>query len=156
MAKKLSELLIYQKAKALDVAVSAILKRPCWRRFRKLHGQLSSSVESIAANIEEGFEQSTDAGFANYLCISKGSAAETAGHLRRAARRGCVTPEEARTWSGVAEEIVRMEASLIRHLRRSDFKDRGTFKENQAEEPPDETVPAVSKPLLAPAGGTED
>jgi four helix bundle protein len=128
MAEKLGDLLIYQKYQALDVAVSAILKRPCWEKNRKLHGQLSASIASIGANIEEGFEQPTDRGFANYLCISKGSAAETAGHLRRAAGRGCVTPEEARIWSGVAEEIVRMEASLIRHLRQSDYKDRGRFK----------------------------
>jgi four helix bundle protein len=138
MAKKLDDLLIYQKFKALDVAISAILQRPCWRRFRKLHGQLSASVESVGANIEEGFEQPTDRGFAHFLSISKGSAAETAGHLRRGARRGCVTRDEARTWGGVAEEIVRMEASLIRHLHRSDYKDRGRFKESQAgdEEPP--------------------
>ena len=141
MAKKLDDLLIYQKFKALDVAVSAILRRPCWRKFRKLHGQLSASVESIGAKIEEGFEQPTDAGFAYFLGVSKGSAAETAGHLRRAARRGCVTRDEARTWGSVAEEIVKMEASLIRHLHRSDFKDRGRFKDTQEddEEPPEET-----------------
>ena len=135
MAKKLEDLLVYQKAQQLDVEISAILRRPCWRRFRTLHGQLGASVESIGANIEEGFEQPTDRAFAHFLGIAKGSATETAGHLRRAVRRGCVSAAEATPLVALAQEIARMLAGFIRYLDRSDYKDRGCHKQK---EPPSE------------------
>jgi four helix bundle protein len=128
MAKKLEDLLVYQRAQHLDVAISAILQRPCWRRYRKLHGQLSAAVESIGANIEEGFEQPTDRAFAHFLGIAKGSAAETAGHLRRAVRRRCVSALEADPLVDLAQETARMLGGLIRYLDSSDYKDRGRYK----------------------------
>jgi four helix bundle protein len=137
MAKKLEDLVAYQKAQRLDVAVSAILQRPCWRRFRTLHRQLSASVESIGANIEEGFEQPTDRAFAHFLGISKGSATETAGHLRRAVRRACVSAAEAAPLVSLAQEIARMLAGFILYLHRSDYKDRGRHKQNEPPRPED-------------------
>ena len=86
---------------------------------RTLQSQLDKSTTSIGANIEEGFEQGTDAGFARYLEIANGSAAETAGHLRRAVRRQCILEAEARPSIALAKEIQRMLAGLILHLKES-------------------------------------
>ena len=131
MARKLEDLLVYQKAKELDVAVSAILSRPAWRNYLKLQSQLSESSASVGANIEEGFEQGTDRHFARYLETAKGSAAETAGHLSRAVNRGCITESEAQPPRALAFEICRMLAPLISYLKASDFKDRGNFLDRQ-------------------------
>lgn len=122
MAKKLDDLLVYQKAEQLDLAVSAILQRPCWRKFRKLQAQLSASVESIGANIEEGFEQATDRAFAHFLGIAKGSASETAGHLRRGARRGCLSAPEGDSLRALAQEIARMLGARACSARAADVR----------------------------------
>ena len=165
MAKKLEDLLVYQRAQHLDVAISAILQRPCWRRFRKLHGQLSASAESIGANIEEGFEQPTDRSFAHFLGIAKGSATETAGHLRRAVRRRCVSGLEAAPLIDLAQEIARMLGGFIRYLDRSDYRDRGRYKERAApktfpqgpEDPrPEDPGPRPEDPAAGLRTWTED
>ena len=76
MAKTLEEFPVYLKAREFNVAVAAIIARPAFGRNRKLHDQLADANESILANMEEGFEQSTDAVLANYLYTAKGSIAE--------------------------------------------------------------------------------
>jgi four helix bundle protein len=77
MAQRLQELPVYLKACAFSVAVAAMIARPSFGRNRKLHDQIADANESILANMEEGFEQSSDAVLANYLYTSKGSIARS-------------------------------------------------------------------------------
>lgn len=128
MAKKLDELPVYQRALDFSIAVLELLNRPAFRRDRGLHKQVSEANDSITANMEEGFEQSTDAGFAHYLFIAKGSLAEVMGRLRRARRKGYITDAELNERLNDGDEIARMLAGFIRYLSESDFKDRGRFK----------------------------
>ena len=81
MANTLQELPVNLKAREFHVAGAAIIARPAFGRNRKLHEQIADANESILANMEEGFEQSTDAVLANYLYISKGSIAEVVVRL---------------------------------------------------------------------------
>ena len=128
MAQKLEELPVYRKAQAFNAAVAAIIMRPAFGRNRKLREQIADANESILANMEEGFEHSTDAVLANYLYTSKGSIAEVVTRLKGARRRGWMTASECAECAEQADEIQRMLGGWIKYLKRCDFKDRGRFK----------------------------
>ena len=84
MANKVEELPVFQEAVEFSVAVTAILSRPGFGKDRNLREQISAANDSIAANMREGFEQSTDANFAKYLYHSKGSLGEVLVRLHSA------------------------------------------------------------------------
>lgn len=132
MAKKVDELLVYQKVLAFEVSITAILDRPVLRRDKATHAQIVTAVDSIQANIEEGFEQKTDKAFAHFLNIAKGSSAELIGHFRRATRKNYLTEEEVTPIVSRLDEIGRMLGGLIKYLDRSDYKDRGRFRSRHA------------------------
>jgi four helix bundle protein len=60
-------LFVYQKAADVADAVSALLKRASLIKDRRLHEQLGASSERVGSLIAEGFGQSTDRHFAEYL-----------------------------------------------------------------------------------------
>jgi len=130
MAKKIEELPVFQKALEFCVAVTAILERPGFRKDRNLWDQISDATDSIPSNMREGFEQSSDAGFARYLFHSKGSLGEVLARLQRAHSKKYISSEELRPIVAVGEELGRMLGGFIRYLARSDFKDRGRHKLN--------------------------
>lgn len=90
----------------------------------KLREQLNDCADSIVSNISEGFGQSSDRAFAQYLNISKGSALEAKGHLVVAVGRKYVSQETYDPLGEEGTEIVRMLSGLIRYLRRCNWKDR--------------------------------
>ena len=116
------DLQVFQRARAFAVAVFAITDR--FQADFWLRDQLTRSAASIAANIAEGFPQGTDRAFARYLFVAAGSAEEARTHLAVAEERGHVAPTAVSDLRQEALEIVRMLNALIRHLRRSDRKDR--------------------------------
>jgi four helix bundle protein len=125
MAKKIDELPVYIKACEFSVAVSAILSQPGIRKDHQHWKQISEALDSMQANMEEGFEQGTDRAFANYLTHSKGSVAEIIGHLRRARRKGYITVADLTRLAPQAEELGKMLGGFIKYLRACDWKDRG-------------------------------
>jgi four helix bundle protein len=132
MAQKLEELPVFVKARALSIAVTAILVRTAFGRNLKLRDQIAAANESILANMAEGFEQSTDASLANYLYIAKGSVAEVVTRLRGVQQSGWMTAEECATVVAQADEVQRMMGGWIKYLSRCGWKDRGRFKDRQA------------------------
>jgi four helix bundle protein len=129
---------VWKKAEVFAIAVTAILRRPAFSKNSKLLGQIEEALESISANMSEGFEQSTDRGFAKYLYISKGSTAETCTRLAGAARRGCLTKAEWRTFAQQGQEIRKMLTGLIEHLMKTPDRRRGLTSrgdENQSTPP---------------------
>jgi four helix bundle protein len=132
MAKKLEELPVYQRAVAFCAAVTALLANPALRRDRKLHEQIAEANDSITANMEEGFEQPSDASLVNYLFHSKGSLAEVLGRLRTARRKRYFADDELAPHLREGEEIGRMLGGWIRYLSASNYKDRGRFRARSA------------------------
>ena len=127
MARKLAELPVYQRANELWVAVTALLDRPAFGRNRKTQEQVAEAVDSILANLEEGFEQPTDRAKAKYLFQAKGSAAEVVVRLRSAFRRSYITAEEFTRCEQLGVEVQRMLGGWIRYLARCDWKDLGRY-----------------------------
>ena len=129
MAKQVNELPLYKFIEEFSDAVSALLRKPEWRRNFKLRDQIENATDSIAANLDEGFEQGTDRAFARYVTISKGSLGETLGHLRRACRKGLITREELTRLLETGGTLGRMLGGFIKYLHQSDFRDRGTRRD---------------------------
>ena len=123
-AKKLEELLVYQKALDGVVEVSALLTKPSLGRDFDLRDQLSESSGRIPGHIAEGYGQLTDRHFAKYLGIARGSAKETCGHLAVAHEKHYLSKEDLIRVSGLYEDLGAMLTSLIGYLRRSHYNDR--------------------------------
>jgi four helix bundle protein len=130
VARKLEELLIWHKAHELWDAVNAIIDRPGVRRDSRLHNQLADAIDSVVANIAEGFEQPTDRAFARYLYTSKASAAESAARLLLALKRKHIEQRHFDQGSALATELLKMLDGFINYLIKSDRKDRAVEKTN--------------------------
>jgi four helix bundle protein len=124
MAKSVEELLVYQKSLAASAEISAIIRRDSFNRDPRLRDQLGSSSERVASLIAEGFEQSTDRHFAQYLYRSRGSGRETRTQLVVARDRRHITELERERISAMYEEVARMLTGLIDHLETEDRKHR--------------------------------
>jgi four helix bundle protein len=129
MAKQVTELPLYKFVEEFCDAVSALLRKPEWRRNFKLRGQIEDATDSIAANLDEGFEQGTDRAFARYVTISKSSLGETLGHLRRAYRKQLITLEELTRLLEMGNALGRMLGGFIKYLHLSDFRGRGRHRD---------------------------
>jgi four helix bundle protein len=124
MAKNVEELLVYQKALEASAAISAVVERASFQRDPRLRDQLGSSSERVASLIAEGFEQSTDRHFAQYLYRSRGSSRETRTQLVVARDRRHLDETERIRISEMYEEIAKMLTGLIAHLETEDRKHR--------------------------------
>ena len=125
-AKCVEELLVHQKAIAAADAVSAILKRACFQRDYKLREQLSDSSDAVPSLIADGFPQSTDRYFAQFLYRAKGESAETRTHLRVSLGRDYITEKELLELSDRYNEVEKMLTGLIRHLEKENRRHRGS------------------------------
>lgn len=129
MADRLEDLRLYPKMLAFCDAVDAILRGPEWRRDSDLQKQIADANSSVTANMEEGFEQPTDAAFAVYVYRSKGSAEEVLGRLKRAVRRRIVRQADVDPIDTMGDELCRIFGGFIKYLEASGFTDRGRRKE---------------------------
>ena len=136
MAKRIEDLPVFQYAVRFCASINAILERPALRRRRKLWNQIDDANDSILSNMKEGFEQSSDDGFANMLTYAKGSCAEVVIRLFQAHRKRIVSAQEYAAMRDTGEELQRMLGGFIKYLRRSGFKDRGSFRSNHPEAAP--------------------
>ena len=125
IVKSVEELLIYQKSITAADAISALLQRPAFRKDWELSKQLRAASGRIPPLIAEGFSQSTDRHFAQYLYRARGSAHEVQAHLRVAHGRAYLSGTELSEHCSRYEEIAKMLSGLIKHLRTCDRKERG-------------------------------
>jgi four helix bundle protein len=125
-AKCVEELQVYQKALDAADAVSAILKRSCFQSDRKLRDQLANSSDAVPALIADGFPQSTDRFFAQFLYRSKGESSETRTHLRIAKGRDYLAEAEYVELCDRYNEIEKMLTGLIRHLEKENRRHRSS------------------------------
>ena len=133
VAETLEGLLVWQRARAFATAVFAILEQPAFDRERRLRDQIKDATDSVVSNIAEGFEQSTDRGFARYLYISKGSTKEVRTRLALALERRLIAVEQQRDADELGDEVARLTTGLIKYLAKSNRRNRG-----QGRTPPDE------------------
>lgn len=119
-AKRFEELWIWQEARGLvgEVYKDLQLGAPGNRDFG-FKDQIQRAVLSIMNNISEGFERTTDADFARFLDIAKGSCGEVRGMYYLAEDLKYVTQDVAEIRRTRARKIAGGIASLTAHLRGS-------------------------------------
>jgi four helix bundle protein len=125
MAKRLEELPLYSKVLEFWNAVAAILRHSQVRSNRKLFDQIDSANDSIDSNMKEGFEQPTDAAFANFVFTAKGSLEEVVSRMRQAKRKGLITDTDLARVEELSAPLGKMMGGFIEYLRASGFTDRG-------------------------------
>jgi four helix bundle protein len=92
----------------LSAAVTAILARPAFQADRRLRDEIRPATDSVGSDISEGFPQSTDKAFAEYLVHAKASNAEIRTRLGFARELRYITDAELSTRDQLADEIARM------------------------------------------------
>jgi len=112
---RFEDLLVWQKAKALSVAVYRVCATGPLARDFGLRDQMQRAAVSIMSNIAEGFDRNSRAEFARYLAIAKGSAGELRSHLYVAAELGFVEPEDFQQLRAACFEV----SAMIVALRKS-------------------------------------
>jgi four helix bundle protein len=119
---RFEDLEVWQKARALANEVYAVSGDGAFGRDFGLRNQVRRAAVSVMANIAEGFERGGDTEFRQFLAVAKGSCGEVRSHLYAALDQGYVASEQHRQVAEQAEEIGRMIAGLMRHLRQSPFR----------------------------------
>ena len=109
------ELIVWQKAMVLvELVYRHIRIFPSEERFR-LCDQLSRAAISVPSNIAEGYGRGTQAEYARFLSVARGSLYEVETQLELAVRLGFI--EDASVSFALIEEIRAMLITMISKLR---------------------------------------
>jgi four helix bundle protein len=107
------DLLVWQKAKDLAVAVYRTTEEGRWSRDFGLRDQMTRSGVSVPSNIAEGDERATDKEAVHFFTIAKGSLAELRTQVQIAYEIGCLD-EQSAALRDRCTEIAKMLGSLIK------------------------------------------
>ncbi len=114
--KRFEDIQAWQRAREVTKLVYSLTKRGEFARDFGLRDQIRRSSVSIMANIAEGFSRRSDKDFANFLNISRSSAAEVQSHLYVALDQDYLTRADFEVIYNKLEETSRMIFALVRHL----------------------------------------
>ena len=122
MAKfsKFEEMLAWQKAHELTLAVYKITSDGSFAKDFGLKDQIRRASVSIMANIAEGHGRKSNIEIANFLNVARGSTAEVQSHLYVAVGLGYIAKSDFDNLYQELTEISRMTLALAQYLRNSD------------------------------------
>ena len=122
------KLQVWRKAHALALHAHRVAAGIRGSQYAPFRSQIIRAAFSIPANIVEGREQKTDAGFARFLRNSLGSTSELEYHLTAARDIGAISKGDYMSLSTQIVEVRMMLHGLIRCLetgtRKSEAKPR--------------------------------
>jgi four helix bundle protein len=116
---KFEDLLVWQKSIDLAIIVYKLFEKNQDRGFKN---QIQRASVSIANNIAEGFDRSSDKEFKRFLFIALGSASEVRSMNYLALKLNYVSSEEYIKVNNSLIEISKMLNGLSRSLNRNDVK----------------------------------
>jgi len=119
-ARHFEDLWIWQEARSLAKEIYGDFNQGSCARDYGFREQVQKAGVSIMNNIAEGFERNTDADFARFLDISKGSCGEVRSMYYTAEDLLYIKPEVAEIRRSMAKRIAGGIASLIGHLRKQE------------------------------------
>jgi four helix bundle protein len=117
-ARHFRELDCWQLAYALKLGLLEVTRRPAARADVTFCDQLRDAARSAPRNIAEGFGRKTDADFAHFLDIARGSLNECQHHLRDALDERYIDANDFERLDVLAKRTCGAVAGLQRHLRR--------------------------------------
>jgi four helix bundle protein len=112
--KTYRDLLVWQKAKLLAVSIYRLCETPGLSRKYTLCDQMTRAAISIASNIAEGDERSTNKESLRFAVIARASLAELETQMEIAHEIGAVSQEDAARFRSLAEELGRPIGGVIR------------------------------------------
>jgi four helix bundle protein len=124
VAHHYTELICWQLADRLKVAIYDLAERPQIKNDRSYRDQIRDAAVSATSNIAEGFARGTDPQFLQFLNIARGSLAELQNQLKDGVDRRYVTDEECRELNLLLKRAIGAVAGLQRYLRRSQRRRR--------------------------------
>lgn len=124
--RRFEDLIAWQKARKLVVAVYRVSRRGDFGRDLGLSGQIQRAAVSIPSNIAEGFERGTRAEFHRSLSTAKGSCAEVRTQLYLASDLEYLGEADFSPLLAQAEEVSR----IIGGLRKAVKKQRESRRRN--------------------------
>lgn len=116
---KFEDLLVWQKSIDLAIIVYKLFEKNQDRGFKN---QIQRASVSIANNIAEGFDRSSDKEFKRFLFIALGSASEVRSMNYLALKLNYVSTEEYIKCNNSLIEISKMLNGLSRSLNRNEVK----------------------------------
>ena len=122
--KRFEDIAAWQQARALTKKVYEVTKFKAFARDFGLRDQIQRAATSIMNNIAEGFERNSNAEFARFLMMAKGSAGEVRSQLYVALDQNYIAESTFQAMYGDSERIGRMIGSLMDYPQRSEL--RGT------------------------------
>ena len=128
------KLIVWQKAKSLVKAVYALTKTfPADERYA-LTDQLRRAVVSIPSNIAEGYGRASNADYAHFLAIARGSLYEALTQLEVAEDLGYISahPEELEL---LASEVGRMLGAMLKKYGSMHSSPSSKFSPNTSPSP---------------------
>lgn len=127
------EILAWQKAHEVTLRIYRLTSDGAFSKDFGLKDQIRRASVSVMANIAEGHGRRSNAEFANFLNLARGSTLEVQSHLYIAVGLEYITKEEFDSLYGSLTEISRMILSLARYLR--DFQSSSMPKLRNSETP---------------------
>ncbi len=118
------DLIVWQKAMTLAVAIYHLGSRLPSKEAYGLVAQVTRSATSIPANIAEGHARGTKRDYSHFLAIAKGSLMETETFVMLAVRLGYVDQAEAEPAFNLITEISKMLTVLRSKLTADGTGDR--------------------------------
>ena len=112
--KTYRDLLVWQKAKLMAVSTYRLCETPGLSRKYTLCDQMTRAAISIASNIAEGDERSTNKESLRFVVIARASLAELETQVEIAHEIGAVSKEDAARFRSLAEELGRLIGGVIR------------------------------------------
>jgi len=116
-AKRFEELWIWQQGRELVKEIYEDLRNGPGSKDFGFRDQIQRAGVSIMNNLAEGFERSTDADFARFLDVAKGSCGEVRSMYYTAEDLGYIDSVTAEARRSKARQISAGIASLTSHLR---------------------------------------
>ncbi len=115
---RFEDLIAWQRALDLTVAVYEVTRRGAFRGDLGLAGQVQRAAVSVPSNIAEGFERGGRAEFHQFLSTAKGSCGELRSHLYVSSRIGYLEQIDFRHLLEQAEEVARIVGGLRSAVQR--------------------------------------
>jgi len=112
--KTYRDLLVWQKAKLMAVSIYRLCESPGLCRRYALCDQMTRAAVSIASNIAEGDERSTNKESLRFIVIARASLAELETQIEIAHEIGAVSKEDVSQFRALAEELGRLIGGVIR------------------------------------------
>ena len=116
-ARHFRELVCWQLARRLKLALYRFIERPEVKSDFKFCNQVRDAAASAPRNIAEGFGRRTHAEFARYLDVARGSLDECQNHLQDAVDRRNLNEADFNEMNVLAKRTVAAVAALQRYLR---------------------------------------